>query len=47
MFCITGASDIASGVTRAAKDVGVGKDLLTMRSYEEVIDRARAAAAAL
>jgi hypothetical protein len=32
---------------RAANDVGIGKELLTMRSYAEVIERARAAAAAL
>ncbi|HEY5197539.1 MAG TPA: hypothetical protein VIJ51_11000 [Solirubrobacteraceae bacterium] len=47
VFYGTGASDIASGVMRAAKDVGLGKGMLTMRAYAEVIERARAAAAAL
>ena len=42
---VTGASDIADGVKRAARDVGLGERLLTLRSYTQVVEQTRAAAA--
>lgn len=43
---VTGAPDIADGVKRAAKDVGLREPLLTLRTYADVVHQTRTAAAA-